>query len=291
MNRTGAILLAVLALAALVVGVSSLFVVDQASQAIVLRWGAFRKTVQTPGLHAKVPFIEDVVFYDKRLLAMESPDEQIILGDQKRIVVDTYTRYRIADPLRFYQSLKNETNARSQLAQIVQSAMRRVMGTVMLPSILSGERTAIMRQILTDVAESARPLGIDVVDVRIRRADLPEETSQAIYDRMKSERERQAKELRAQGYEWGQQIRARADRDRTVILAEAQRQAQILRGQGDADANRVYADAFGQDPQFFSLYRSLQAYRGALGTGTTLVLSPDSDFLRYFSRGPGGERR
>ena len=280
---------AIAAVIALIVGSSSLFIVNQAEQALVLRFGAHRATIKEPGLHAKIPFIEDVVRYDLRLLALDPPDEQIILGDKKRIVVDTFTRYRIADPLKFYQAVRTEVQARAQMTQIVSSAMRRVMGQVMLPSILSDERARIMEQIQQEVAErSLRELGIQVVDVRLRRADLPEETSQSIYDRMKSERERQAKEARAQGYEWSQQIRARADRERTVLLAEAQRQAQIERGQGDAEANRIFAEAFGKDPQFFTLYRSLQAYRAALGDGsTTLVLSPDNEFLKAFGNGPG----
>lgn len=279
----------VAAVIALVLASSSLFIVNQAEQALVLRFGAHRATIKEPGLHAKIPFIEDVVRYDLRLLALDPPDEQIILGDQKRIVVDTFTRYRIADPLKFYQAVRTEVQARAQMTQIVSSAMRRVMGQVMLPSILSDERAKIMEQIQQEVAErSLRELGIQVVDVRLRRADLPEETSQSIYDRMKSERERQAKEARAQGYEWSQQIRARADRERTVLLAEAQRQAQIERGQGDAEANRIFAEAFGKDLQFFTLYRSLQAYRTALGDGsTTLVLSPDNEFLKAFGAGPG----
>jgi len=284
------VLSAVLAVVVLVLASSSLFIVHQAEQALVLRFGALRATIKDPGLHVKLPFVEDVVRYDLRLLGLDPPDEQIILGDQKRIVVDTFTRYRISDPLKFYQSVRTETLARAQLAQIVSSATRRVLGQVMLPSILSDERARIMQQILKEVAERAdSELGIQVVDVRLRRADLPEETSQSIYDRMMSERVRQAKEARAQGYEWGQQIRARADRERTVILAEAQRQAQIERGQGDAEANRIFAEAFGVDPQFFTLYRSLQAYRTALGDGnTTLVLSPDNEFLKAFGGGPKG---
>ena len=279
---------ATMGLVALVAAGSSLFIVNQAEQALVLRFGAHRATIQDPGLHAKIPFIEDVVRYDQRLLALDPPDEQIILGDQKRIVVDTFTRFRIADPLKFYQAVKTETQARAQLSQIVSSAMRRVLGQVTLPSILSEERAQIMDQIQREVAErGARELGIQVVDVRLRRADLPEETSQSIYDRMKSERERQAKEARALGYEWGQQIRARAERERTVILAEAQRQSQIERGQGDAEANRILGEAFGRDPQFFTLYRSLQAYRESLADGnTTLVLSPDNEFLKALGNGP-----
>lgn len=292
MNRTSLVFASVLAIVVLVLASSSLFVVNQAEQALVLRLGAHRATIREPGLHMKLPMIEDVVRFDLRLLALDPPAEQIILGDQKRIEVDTYTRFRIADPLKFYQAVRTEAQARAQLTQIVSSALRRGMGQVMLPAILSDERTRIMESIQKDVGERAANLGIVVADVRIRRADLPDETSQSIYDRMKSERERQAKEARAQGYEWGQQIRARADRERTVILAEAQRQSQIVRGQGDAEANRIFAEAFGKDPQFFALYRSLQAYRHALNDSTTtLVLSPDTEFFRYFgSSGRGRER-
>ena len=271
--------------------ISGVFVLDQTEQAIILRLGAWQSTVTEPGLHFKVPFIETVSFYDRRLLALNTPDEQILLSDQKRVVVDTYTRYRIVDPLKFYQSVKTESNARSQLGSIVQSSMRRVMGTVMMPALLSEKRTEVMRTIQKDVAEAAKPLGVDVVDVRLRRADLPDETSQAIYDRMKSERERQAKELRAQGYEWGQEIKGKAERERTVILAEAQRQSQILRGEGDGQSSRIYSDAFAQDAQFYAFYRSLQAYRSTLADGTTLILSPDSDFLKYLTNGPAGGRR
>jgi membrane protease subunit HflC len=291
MNRALPVALLVLAGLGLLFATSSLFEVDQTQQAIVLRFGAHRATVTDPGLHLKVPFIDTVVYYDKRLLGVDSPDEEITLGDQKRLVVDTYTRYRISDPLQFYKTMGNETNARAQLSNIVSSSVRRVMGKIKLPEILSPQRDAIMRKIEKDVAAEATSRGITVVDVRLRRADLPEQISQAIYKRMRSERERQAKQLRAQGYEWAQQIRARADRQRTVILAEAQQQAQILRGEGDADANRIYAKAFGQDPRFFDLYRSLEAYRTALGGKTTLVLSPNSDFFRFFDQGPGASAR
>jgi len=277
--------------AVLAILASGMFVLDQTEQAIILRLGAWQSTVTEPGLHFKMPFIESVEFYDRRLLALNTPDEQILLSDQKRLVVDTYTRYRIVDPLKFYQSVKTEANARSQLGSIVQSSMRLVMGTVMMPALLSDKRTEVMRTIQRDVAEAAKPLGVDVVDVRLRRADLPDETSQAIYDRMKSERERQAKELRAQGYEWGQEIKGKAERERTVILAEAQRQSQILRGEGDGQSSRIYSEAFSQDTQFYAFYRSLQAYRSTLADGTTLILSPDSDFLKYLTNGPSGGRR
>jgi len=267
----------------LILAGSSLFVVNQAEQALVLRLGAHRATIKEPGLHFKVPFIEDVVRYDLRLLPLDPPAEEIILGDSKRIVVDTFARYRIEDPLKFYQALKNESNARGQMSQVVSSAMRRVMGQVMLPSLLSDERTRIMEDILKEVTERSASYGIIIADVRIRRADLPEETSQSIYDRMKSERERQAKELRAQGYEWGQQIRARADRERTVILAEAERQANFLRAQGDTESSRIFNEAYGKDARFYKFYRSLEAYRTAFAKDTTLVLSPNSEFFDTFN--------
>ena len=276
----GAVVVLVIALMS-----SGLFIVDQAEQAVVLRLGAWRATITDPGLHFKIPFIEDVAIYDRRLLALNTPDDQIILGDQKRIVVDTFTRYRIVDPLKFYQAVRTESAARNQLGPIIQSSMRRVMGTVVMHSVLSQDRAEVMRRIQHEVADAARPLGVEVVDVRIKRADLPEETSQAIYDRMKSERERQAKELRAQGYEWGQEIKGKAERERTVILAESQRQSQILRGEGDAAANRIYGEAYGQDPQFYAFYRSLLAYKASLGDGTTLILSPDNEYLRYLGGG------
>ena len=292
MNLRSLQIAAIAAVTVLLLAVGSgMYVLDQNEQAIILRLGAWQATVTEPGLHFKLPLIEDVEFYDRRLLALNTPDEQILLNDQKRVVVDTYTRYRITDPLRFYQSVRTESNARSQLGSIVQSAMRRVMGTIKMPALLSDQRTEVMRTIQQDVAEAAKPLGVDVIDVRLRRADLPDETSQAIYDRMKSERERQAKELRAQGYEWAQEIRGKAERERTVILAEAQRQSQILRGEGDAQSSRIYGEAFSQDAQFYAFYRSIQAYRSTLGDGTTLVLSPDSDFLKFFSNGPSGIRR
>ncbi len=257
MNRP-AVMAAMVALAlVVVVASSSLFVVNQAEQALVLRLGAHRATIKDPGLHVKWPLIEEVVRYEQRLLSLEPPAEEIILGDQKRIVVDTYTRYRIADPLKFYQTLRNETNARNQMTQVVSSALRQAMGQIMLPSLLSDERTRIMAAILSEVTDRAATYGISITDVRIRRADLPEETSQAIYDRMKSERERQAKELRAQG---------------------------------DAESSRVYNEAYGRDAKFYDFYRSLEAYRSALADGnTTMVLSPDSDFFRHF--GGGSSRR
>jgi membrane protease subunit HflC len=279
--------------AVVVLAWSSLFVVNQGEQALVLRFGAVAypdDPVVPPGLHLKKPFIEDVVRYDARVLDLDPPAEQVILADQKRIEVDSYTRFKIVNPLLFYQAVRTEDAARSRLREIVNNATRRVLGNVMLPSVLSAERESIMHDIQQQVAVVAKALGVEVVDVRIRRADLPLETSQAIFRRMESERQREAAEARAQGAERAQEIRAAAERERTVILAEAQRQAQILRGQGDAEANKTYAEAYSADPQFFAFYRSLHAYQQALGeANTTFVLSPDSDFFKYLAHPP--ERR
>jgi modulator of FtsH protease HflC len=290
MNRVSMGVAGVLLLVLLLVATSSFYIVNQGEQALVLRFGAVadpEDPVKGPGLHVKKPFIEEVVRYDARLLEVDPPAEQVILADQKRIEVDTYTRYSITDPLLFYQAVRTEEAARARLREIINNSARRVLGSAMLPSVLSPEREQIMHEMKTQVSAAAKSLGVTIADVRIRRADLPPETSQAIYRRMESERQREAAEARAQGAERAQQIRAAAERERTVILAEAQRQAQILRGQGDNEANRVYAEAFSADPAFFSFYRSLSAYREALGEGsTTYVLSPDSDFFRFFANAP-----
>ena len=285
MNRRRLALAAALALA--VLALLSLYTVEQTEQALVVRLGRPVDVQRLPGLHLKVPLVDTVLFYDTRLLPLEPPLEQIILGDQKRLEVQVYARYQVTDPLLYYQSVRTLEQARSQLTQIVSSALRRALGQVKLTALLSEERARITDVVLQECVAKARPLGITVADVRIRRADLPPETSQAIYDRMKSERQRQAKELRAQGFEWAQQIQARADRERTVILSEAQRQSLTTRGQGDAEANRIFAQAFGRDPKFFEFYRAMQTYRQALAdSGPTLVLTPNSDLLRYFGTVP-----
>lgn len=269
---------------------ASFYTVDQTQQAMVVRLGAPIGVVDEPGLKMKMPFVDNVIYYETRLLPLEPATEQVILGDQKRLEVQTYTRFRIADPLRFYQSVRTVEQARAQLTQLVSSSLRRELGQVMLRSLLSEDRTRVVDNIEKEVAQKAKPLGIEVAEVRFHRADLPFETSQAIYDRMKSERQREAKELRAQGFEWAQEIQAKAERERTIILSEAQRQSKINRGQADAEANRLLADAFGKDPQFYKLYRSLQTYRQALAeAGPTLVLSPDAEFLHDFKSGPGAQ--
>lgn len=289
MNRTALTAGIVALVVVIVVGWNSLFIVDQTEQALVLQFGEFKRAVRDPGLHVKLPFVQNVVYYDRRVLDIDPPQEEVIASDQKRLVVDSYARYRIQDPLKFYQSVGPEYVARSRLNPIIGASLRRVLGNVTLASVLSDERAKIMRQITEEVKDQASPLGLDVIDVRIRRADLPEENNQAIYARMQSERQREAQEFRAQGDEFAQRIRSVAERERTVIIAEAQRQAQILRGEGEGQSVHIYADAFGKDKDFFSFYRSMQAYRDALGgRNTSLVLSPDSDFFRFFGN-PGGE--
>lgn len=283
---------AILALMVLWNLASALYTVGETQQALVVRMGAPTEPVKSPGLKLKMPLIDTVIYYDTRLLTLAPPSEQVILGDQKRLEVETYTRYRIVDPLRFYQSLRTVEQANAQLTQLVSSSLRRELGQVMLKSLLSADRPHIVEKIQKEVVEKARPLGIEVTEVRFHRADLPFETSQAIYDRMKSERQREAKELRAQGFEWAQQIQAKADRERAVLLSDAQRQSKITRGEADAQANQIFAQAFGKDPQFYKLYRSLQTYRQALSDAApTLILSPDTAFLKNFKTGPAASAK
>lgn len=277
-----------LAIAALYAVGSSFYVFDETQQALVIRLGRPLGAVSEPGLKVKVPFIDSLVFYDGRLQTLVPPTEQVILGDQKRIEVDTYARFRIGDPLRFYQAVRTLEQANAQLTQMISSSLRRELGQVQLRSLLSLERQQTVARIERDVADKASALGIAVTEVRLRRADLPAETSQAIYDRMTSERQREAKELRAQGFEWAQQIQVKADSERTVLLSQAQRQATITRGEADAEANRILSVAFSKDAQFYKLYRSLQTYRQSLAdTQPTVVLTPDAAFLRQFRTGPG----
>ena len=282
-NRRLLTVIAVVLVIAGIFAMSALFIVDQTELALVLRFGEVRGVIPNPGLKMKWPFIENVIFYENRLLDFEPPPEEVIVSDQKRLVVDTYTRYRITNPLLFYQTVNSEVAVRARLSAMVNGSLRRVLGNVTLSALLSHERAAIMHQIRDEVSAQGKSFGIDVIDVRIRRADLPEENSQAIFARMVSERQQQAAQYRAEGAEAAQTVRANADRERTVILAEAQRDAQRVRGDGDAESIRVYADAFGQDKEFFAFYRSMQAYRDALnGRSTSFVLTPDTGFFRFF---------
>ena len=266
---------------------NSLYVLPQTEQAIVLQFGEPVRLVKEAGLKLKVPFIQNVVFYDNRLLNLDPPAQEIVLNDKKRLDVDSFTRFRIIDPLKFYQTVRTEEQARSKLKEIVNSSVRKILGRTTLQELLSQKRTLIMADISNAVKVDAAQIGVSVADVRIRRADLPIEVLQAINARMKTERERDAKEFRAQGQQNAQQIRAKAEKEKTIIIAEAAKQAEILRGEGDQEATRIWNKAANRDPQFFAFYRSLAAYQKALNEGkTSLVLSPDSEFFRYFQQAP-----
>ena len=270
---------------------SAVFTVNQTQQALVLQFGEPKRTIQEPGLAFKLPFIQDVLYYEKRVLSLIPQDaEEVILADQKRVVIDAYARYRIMDPLLFFQTVRNEQGATARLESIIDSSVRRVLGGETLGSILTGEREDINSSIRDEVESSVTSLGIEIIDVRLRRADYPETTSQNIFNRMKSERVREAKEFRATGEEEAQKIRADAEKTRTVILAEAAKTAQELRGSGDGQAISIYAESFGRDTEFFSFYRSMEAYSKSLGEApTSMVLSPNSSFFRYFKDQNGGQ--
>lgn len=276
-------LIAVILLIALgVLASASLFTVHQTQQALVLQFGDPRRVITEPGLHLKMPFVQNVVLIDKRILDLDTPAEELIASDQKRLVVDAFTRYRITDPLQFYKALRDERRAQSRLSTIVSSSMRSVLGEEEFETVVRDKRSELMARISELVNSQAADFGIEIIDVRIRRADLPEANSQAIYRRMQTEREQEAAEFRARGQEVARAIRAQADKQVTVLLAEATRDSEIIRGQGDGCRNRVFATVFGQDPDFFAFYRSMQAYEKALEEdGTTMVLSPDSAFFQF----------
>ena len=284
--------LAIIGIVVIVLGVvaaSALFTVDQREQVIVLQFGEPVRVIREPGLNFKIPFVQNVVQFDKRILDLDPDPEEVILSDQKRINVDAFARYRIVDPLRFLQSVNNEASLRDRLGRTLNSSVREVMGRHALPDLLSPKRDDIMGNIKDNVNKAGKSFGIEVVDVRIGRTDLPEQIANNVFARMRSERERIANQLRAEGEEIKQTITSTADRQRTVILAEASRQGQIQRGEGEGERNRILGEAFGKDIEFFKFYRRMIAYREALkGEDTTLVLSPDSDFLRFFNDLSGG---
>jgi membrane protease subunit HflC len=284
-------LLAVLVLIGLVVLYGSTFTVYQTDQAIVVQLGQPIRVVTEPGLHFKWPMVQSVISIDKRILDLENPAQEVIASDGERLVVDAFARYRVSDPLKFYQTIGAIESANARLAPLLNSSLRRVLGSNRKIEIVRDKRAQLMADVRTQLGEEAKAFGIEVVDARIRRADLPEQNSQAVYKRMQTERERQAAEFRAQGAQKKQEIQAKADRDVTVIKAEANQKAEQLRGEGDAERNRIFADAFGRDPDFFAFYRSMQAYEAGLKAGDTrMLLRPDSDFFRYFGN-PSGKAR
>jgi len=270
-------------LAIFAIGFFSVFVVKEINQAIVLQFGDPKRIITTPGFQVKIPFIQNVVFLDRRILSLDPPPEEVIASDQKRLIVDAFARFQIVDPLKFYISVGNERVARSRLATIINSRLRSVLGTQSLATLLSEDRTKQMAIIQEGVNNEAGKFGIEIIDVRIKRADLPQANSEAIYRRMQTEREREAKEFRARGAEMAVTITSTADKEVTVILANAKKQSEIMKGEGDGLRNKIFADAFGRDPEFFAFYRAMQAYETALiGGDTSLILSPDSDFFKFF---------
>jgi len=263
------------------------FIVLQSEQALVLQFGEAKRVIENPGLGFKLPFVQNVAYMDKRILALDSPPEQVDSADRKLFVVDAFARWRIVDPLKYYQTVGNEGVARARLGSLLNSTLRNVLATQDFQAILTTERVNVMLKIRGIVNDEASRFGIQIVDVRIKRTDLPKGISEAIYQRMRAERDREAKQNRAQGAEIATRIRAEADRERTVILAEAQKTSDILRGEGEAERTRVFAEAASQDPDFYSFYRSLSAYRDSLsGQDTTLVIAPNSEFFRYFNHLP-----
>jgi membrane protease subunit HflC len=263
---------------------STFFIVKETHQAIVLQLGEPKKVYKDAGLYFKIPLIQNVHYLDKRVIDIDAPAEEVIALDQKRIIVDAYAKFIIKDPLKFYISVGNERIAQSRLSSIINAKIRGVLGKENLVNLISTNRNKLMSQITKDVAEEAKDFGIDVIDVRIKRADLPSANSEAIFKRMQTERTREAKEFRAQGFEVGQTIKSIADKEAAIILADARKTAQITRGEGDGLRNKIFAEAFGRDPEFFSFYRAMQSYEKSLisGSETSLVLSPDSEFFRYF---------
>ena len=261
----------------------SFFTVKEINQAIVLQFGNPKRVLNEPGLKVKIPFIQNVVFLDRRILSLDPQPEEVIASDQKRLIVDAYARFKIVDPLKFYISVGNEMVARSRLATIINSRLRSVLGKHSLATLLSEERSKQMAIIQEGVNTEAEKFGITIIDIRIKIADLPQANSEAIYKRMQTEREREAKQFRARGAEMAVTITSTADKEVTVILANANKQSEIMKGEGDGIRNKIFADAFGQDPEFFSFYRAMQAYETALiGGETSLILSPDSDFFKFF---------
>jgi membrane protease subunit HflC len=276
-------LIAAFVLLGLIVLYGSVFTVHQTDQVIVVRLGEPIRVVTDPGLNFKIPLLESVISVEKRIVDLENPAQEVITSDQKRLVVDAFARYRINDALKFYQTIGAIEGANARLSTLLNSALRRVLGEATTIDVVRDKRAQLMSQVRTQLENEAQSFGVAVIDVRIRRADLPEQNRQAVYQRMQTERQREAAEFRAQGSQRSQEIRARADRDVTVLIAEAQSKGEQTRGEGDAERNRIYAEAYGRDPDFFTFYRSMQAYEAGLRSNDTrMVLKPDSDFFRYF---------
>ncbi len=281
---------ALLALIVILIGVAgvvvyaSAFIVHQNEQALVLRFGEPKRVVKTPGLNWKYPVVDNVEIYDKRILDLDTAPQEVTASDQKRLVVDAFARYKIVDPLKLYQTVTSQEGVRSRLGPIVESALRRVLGAATFQDLVRDKREHLMRSIADQVNKEGQPLGLEVIDVRIKRADLPEQNSKSVFERMRAERQREAAEFRAEGSAEANRIKSKADRQATVIKAEATRKSEEIRGEGDGERNKIYAEAYSRDPEFFEFYRSMQAYEHGLKSGDTrLLISPDSEFFKYFA--------
>jgi len=283
-----AALVALLGMAAALVYASA-FIVHQNEQALVLRFGDPKQVIREPGLNWKLPFVDTIEKFDKRILDLDTAEQEVTASDQKRIVVDAFARYKIVDPLEFYKNVRNESRVRAVLGPLIESAIRRVLGGATLADVIKDRREPLMKDIAAQVNREGKDYGVEVVDVRIKRADLPQQNLESVFNRMKADRVREATELRAQGEAEKNRIQANADRDVTIIKAEAVKKSELLRGDGDAERNRIFNDAFGRDPEFFRFYRSMQAYEAAIKPNETrMLLSPESEFFRYFNSPTGG---
>ena len=281
MNRITTVL--VVLVVALVAGWESFCVIDETELAIVTQFGKYRYSLYGPGIYRKWPFVQKVHRMESRILGSDAPPSELLTLDKKRIVADPITRYRIVDPLRFYMTVNNESGVKARLDDIVNSELRREIADRNFGDIVGNERDPMMQEVASRVRRLVVEFGIGVVDVRIKRADLPPENERAVFGRMKAERERQAKKYRSEGQEEAQKLRSTADKERAIILAEAYRQAQEIKGKGEADAIRIYAQAFEKDPEFYQFIRTMDAYKASLKGGTTMVLTPDSEFLEYLN--------
>ena len=283
--RPRTISIVVLILAALFVLSSSYFYVDQRVQALVLQFGEPVKVIKNPGLQFKIPLIQNVEYFDKRLILFDNPVEEIISADKKRLIVDAFARYRIEDPLRYYQAIRYETALSNRLGSIINDSLRQVLGRVPLQEVISVRRSVLLEEVAILVYDAAKDFGLQIEDVRIRRADLPTANSEAIFRRMQTERQQEAAQFRAEGEEQSRRVKAEAEKEKTILLANAERTGEILRGEGDAKKNKILGEAFSRDPDFFAFYRSMQAYVSAIDSGdTTMILSPDSEFFEYFNK-------
>ncbi|MBU6338609.1 MAG: protease modulator HflC [Rickettsiales bacterium] len=283
MNEKRVIQILIAASIALILINGTFFTVDQRQQVLVLQFGEPKRIIDKPGIKMKLPFLQNTVFFDKRIIDLVIAEQEVIASDQKRLIINAYTKYKIVDPLKFYTTVNNFYGLESKLSAILDSSLRQIIGEVTLSDLLTTDRVNVMTKIKDVVSKESEIFGVKIIDVRIMRADLPKENSDAIFARMQTEREKEAKEIRANGAEEAQKIRAEADKEKTIIIAEAKKLADLTRGNGEAESTKIYAEAYGKDPEFADFYRSMNAYSTSLKSEKTkMVISPDSEFFKYF---------